>query len=389
MGQPATTTVRPLRLTAPGVALIALCYGIARFAYGLFVPAFRAEFTLSDTLLGVIGAGSYIGYCLAIIVAAAAVTRHGPRPVAAAAGIVATLGMALIAAASTPTMLALAVLLAGSSTGVASPPLAQALADWLPASAQTRAQSIVNAGPGLGIALSGPVALLAVGNWRVAWLSFALLGAAVTVWIVAAVPREGTRPPRDKTGPHPAGALVSPAAGRLAATATAFGLASACVWTFGRDHLTLAGDHTETTTILMWIILGIAGLTGAAGGDLITRHGLPAMWRSGLATLAASTAVIGVLPSQPIAAGIAMAAFGAAYMILTIVVFFSALRLQPTHPATTVGLGFLMITVGQALGAPMAGLLIEHVGATATFLAFTLIGTVAMMTSPTRPSPVR
>lgn len=86
------TRVRPVRLVAPGVALVALCYGIARFAYGLFVPVFRIEFALSDTLLGLVGAASYVGYCVAIVAASAAVGRVGPRPVAAAAGIVATGG---------------------------------------------------------------------------------------------------------------------------------------------------------------------------------------------------------------------------------------------------------------------------------------------------------
>lgn len=383
MREQPTVAVRPLRLVAPGVALIAVCYGIARFAYGLFVPAFRAEFALSDTLLGVVGAGSYAGYCLAIIAAAAAVGRFGPRRVAAAAGLVATAGMVLIAVAPTASMLAAGVLLAGSSTGLASPPLAQALARWLPQRAQSRGQSIVNAGPGVGIALSGPVALIAVGNWRAAWLGFAVLGAIVTFWIVFALPREVRNGPDDRAGRDLAAALLGPHAGRLAATALAFGLASACTWTFGRDHLTLAGGHAETTTIVMWIILGLAGLAGATGGDLIARHGLLLVWRASLTALALTTAAIGLLPGSTTSALIAMAGFGASYMVLTIVVFFAALRLSPTQPAATVGLGFLMITVGQAVGAPLAGLLIDHVGATSTFLTFTVIGAVATSLSPT------
>lgn len=377
-----TMAVRPLRLMAPGVALIALCYGIARFAYGLFVPAFRAEFALSDTLLGVIGAGSYAGYCVAIIAAAAGVDRFGPRWVAAAAGGVATVGMTLIATAPTATMLAVGVLLAGSSTGLASPPLAQVLARWLPEQAQWRSQSVVNAGPGVGIALSGPVALLAAGNWRFAWLGFAVLGVMVTVWIVAALPSDARNQSRNRGGGDLAGSLVGPQARRLAATAAAFGLASACTWTFGRDHLIVTGGHAETTTIILWIILGVAGLAGAAGGDLITRYGLLVVWRASLTALAVTTAAIGLLPGSTISALVAMAGFGASYMTLTIVVFFAALRLSPTRPAATVGLGFLMITVGQAIGAPLAGLLIEHTGGTSAFLAFTLIGVVATSLSP-------
>ncbi|HEX5700401.1 MAG TPA: hypothetical protein VFX77_07105, partial [Rubrobacter sp.] len=44
-------------LVAPGLALIAVTYGLARFAYGLFLPDMREAFDLSPSLLGLIGAG--------------------------------------------------------------------------------------------------------------------------------------------------------------------------------------------------------------------------------------------------------------------------------------------------------------------------------------------
>ena len=56
-------------LVAPGLALIAVTYGLARFAYGLFLPEMRGAFGLSPSLLGAIGAGSYIAYGGAIVVA--------------------------------------------------------------------------------------------------------------------------------------------------------------------------------------------------------------------------------------------------------------------------------------------------------------------------------
>ncbi|MBD0253747.1 MAG: YbfB/YjiJ family MFS transporter, partial [Rubrobacter sp.] len=56
-------------LVAPGLALIAVTYGLARFAYGLFLPEMREAFDLSPSLLGAIGSGSYLGYCVAVVVA--------------------------------------------------------------------------------------------------------------------------------------------------------------------------------------------------------------------------------------------------------------------------------------------------------------------------------
>jgi hypothetical protein len=54
-------------LVAPGLAMIAVTYGLPRFAYGLFLPEMRESLGLSDSVLGLIGAGSYAGYCLAVI----------------------------------------------------------------------------------------------------------------------------------------------------------------------------------------------------------------------------------------------------------------------------------------------------------------------------------
>src|SRR3712207_9424301 len=69
--------------------MIAVTYGLARFAYGLFLPEMRESLDLSETVLGLIGAGSYAGYCFAILVALMFTSRTGPRLVAVCAGAVA------------------------------------------------------------------------------------------------------------------------------------------------------------------------------------------------------------------------------------------------------------------------------------------------------------
>ncbi|MGH3099064.1 MAG: MFS transporter [Streptosporangiales bacterium] len=388
MADGSRSTAHPLRLTAPGVALIAVCYGLARFAYGLFVPAFRADFTLSATLLGGIGAGSYAGYCLAIVVSAVAVPRIGARAVATSAGVVATVGMVGVALAPNPALLATAVLVAGSSTGLASPPLAQALARWLAHAIQNRAQAAVNAGPGVGIALSGPVALLMVGQWRVAWLCFAGAAAAVAIWVTLAIPRDLDR---GRAGERLGAEFLNVAADRsslrLVAAAVLFGAASACTWTFGRDHVTQASSLSQATSILLWTVLGVSELAGVAAGDLITRCGLGRIWIASTAVLAAATAVLGLLPFLAAAAFASVAAFGAAYVTLTTVVFFWALRLHPRHTAASVAVGFLAIAVGQAIASPLAGLAVDHVGATCAFLAFAALAALAALTAFAAPAP--
>jgi hypothetical protein len=79
-------------LVAPGLATIAVTYGLARFAYGLFLPEMRESLGLSDSMLGLIGAG----YCLAVTGALVFTSRAGPRFMAVAAGAVAIAGMAVV-----------------------------------------------------------------------------------------------------------------------------------------------------------------------------------------------------------------------------------------------------------------------------------------------------
>src|SRR3712207_9243534 len=74
--------------------MIAVTYGLARFAYGLFLPEMGESLDLSGTALGLIGAGSYAGYCLAIVVALVFTSRTGPRFMAVAARGGAAVGMA-------------------------------------------------------------------------------------------------------------------------------------------------------------------------------------------------------------------------------------------------------------------------------------------------------
>ena len=93
-------------LVAPGLALIAVTYGLARFAYGLFLPEMREAFDLPPSWLGLIGAGSYLGYCVAVVVSLVYTSRTGPRLMAVAAGAVAVVGMALVAFALSAWVLA-------------------------------------------------------------------------------------------------------------------------------------------------------------------------------------------------------------------------------------------------------------------------------------------
>lgn len=387
-----SAVIRPWGLTASGLALIAVCYGLARFAYGLFLPAFKDAFPLGGTLAGVIAGGSFAAYCVTVVASASAVVRFGPRPVAATAGVLAALGMALVAVATNAGTLAVGVLTAGASTGVASPPLAEAVGRWGPRHHRDRAQAVVNAGPAVGIVVSGFVALSALGHWRPAWAAFAVIAAVVTCWVVVTLPGAGASRARGHRV-RPSGALLSVARDRgsrpVLVAALVFGAASSATWSFGREHFMDAGGMSAPASVLLWVVLGAAELAGLAAGDLVARHGLPRVWTLALALLAAACAVIGLLPGVPVAAFAAIAAFGAAYVTLTTVVFLWITRLHPGNTAAAVALGFLMISAGQALASPAVGALSTHVSTAFAFVVCAVLGALGAVAARPRATALR
>ncbi|MEW1836001.1 MFS transporter [Microbacterium sp. NPDC079995] len=351
MSDATLTARRTVALSAAGISLIAACYGLARFAYGLFVPAFRSTFELDGATIGAIAAMSYVAYGAGILYATVATPRLGARFVSVSAGGLGAIGCALIAAAPTPGILALGVAVAGSSTGVASPPLAQVVARRVREQRRDRVQTIINAGTGLGVLVSGPVALLAGDQWRLAWAAFAVLCAATAVWVGAVVPSAadaGKREPRARPR-IPAGATP------MVSAAVVVGLGTGAVWTFGQDLLQGTGGQSAQAAAVVWIVLGACGLGGALAGGVIGRAGIVLTWRMLVVAASVATAVLAFAPSSFLIAAFASGVFGAVYIAVTGVLLVWSTRIFVESPATGVGAAFLALALGQALGSPLIG----------------------------------
>ena len=382
--------VRAVRLTAVGMSLIAVCYGLARFAYGLFVPSFRAEFGLDATAIGAVASGSYVGYCVAVVLATAATARWGARAVGVAAGTAAAAGTGLVALAPSTPVLVVGVVLAGSSTGLASPPMARAVARHVAPRLEPRAQTVVNAGTGLGVLVSGPVALLAAGeHWRWAWAAFSAVAVLVTVWIAATIPSRSspTEDPAQAAGSGRARhGWTPPGSARLLTAAGMMGLGSAAVWTYARDLVTAAGVGDLTASV-MWIVLGAAGLLGAFAGDLTVRLGPARSWTAAMLLLAAATAALALAPGAAAVALGAAAVFGAVYIASTGFLLLWGTRTFPDRPVLGVGAAFLFIALGQAVGAPVLGLVADTLGTPGAFVVAAGIAVVGALVRPGRESP--
>lgn len=362
-----------LRLGTTGFALIAVCYGLARFAFGLFLPEIRADLSLKATFAGMIAGGSFLGYCLAIVASAGLVERYGPRPVAVGAGIAAASCMALIAIAQSPAVLAAAVLFAGMSTGLASPPLAAAVALAVESQRRDIVNTVINSGTSAGVALSGPVALSLGADWRLAYGAFTVTAAGVTIATFWAVPRAETREPNVGRG------LPKMSADILTLVVAAFlmGVASTAIWSFGGELVSRNQGWDARAIGTLWIVIGAAGIAGAIAGPLCSWFGVNVVHLGSLGGLAVGIWLVGSSMSSPSLVIGGGALFGAAYILLTGVYLVWGVSALPDRPASGLTAAFLAIAIGQTAGAPVFGIVLDISSRDRATIIFALIALMA------------
>ncbi|MGV0876519.1 MFS transporter [Martelella sp. FLE1502] len=360
-----------LLVGAVGFGLIAVCYGFARFAFGLFLPQISAELSLGPALSGVISGGAFAAYCIAIITSAALTERIGARAVATAAGVVAALGMAGIALAPNPLVLAVAVVVAGSSTGLASPAMAAAVAAAVRKNRQDMTNTAINAGTSAGVVLSASIALAISGQWRLAFGVFAFIAAVFA--IAAALSLPGARKGRGVGGlPPMTGAVL-----RLVLAAFLMGAASTALWSFGGELVSQRLNWGLTGAAALWSAIGAGGVTGALAGHLVARFGLDRVHRAFLWLMAGGVIAAGSNVAGPAFALIGGALFGAAYMMLTGVYLIWGVHALPDRPATGLTIGFLTIAIGQTVGAPVFGILMTGYGTGMAVTCFAILALLA------------
>lgn len=362
-----------LYLSATGFGLIAVCYGFARFAFGLFLPQIDADLSLSPTLSGLISGGSFLGYCIAIVLSAYLTERVGARAVAVGAALVAAVGMLGIATAPSPLLLASAVMLAGLSAGLASPPMAAAVAAAVRRDRQSTTNTIINAGTSAGVMLSGPVALTLGGQWRLAFAGFAIAAFVMAVAAALSVPSSTKAAPKTAASMPPLNSVIL----RLIAASFLMGASSTALWSFGGQLVTHQLGWSNTGAGVLWIAIGTAGIIGAGAGTLVARFGINRIHWLFLGALAAGILLVGTSATTPLLALCGGILFGAAYIMLTGVYLVWGVSALPDRPATGLMIGFLTIAIGQTTGAPLFGLLMDNLSPNYAVIAFACLACTA------------
>ena len=370
-----------LRIVSAGAGIVAVTFGLARYGYGLLLPDLRAALDLSSAALGVIGSGSFAAYLVATVAAGGLASHLGPRLLVVLGGGLAVAGMLLVAAADGAVLLAAGIIVAGASSGLVYPPFADAVAQRLPATASGRATAIISAGTGWGVLVSVPIALAAGADWRLAWIVFAALALAATLWAARALggPAAAPLPAVDRLRMS---WFVCPRSGPLLAGAFLVGLGSSVYWTFAVDLVASADTMSATAARFLLALVGAASLAGAFSGDLVERVGARPTVVVGSLALSASLALLALAPGSWPAVLPSALLFGAAYNVVLAVMAIWSARVYAGRPATGLAAVMFMLAVGLLAGPAAAGVAASELGLPAAFLAGAAVAALTALLAP-------
>jgi predicted MFS family arabinose efflux permease len=365
---------------AAGAALIAMSYGLARFAFGLYVPAIRAELGITPDIMGVVGSMAFVSFSVASLFAAGVSDRLGARTAAVLASVIGLFGLSIIASAGGAWPLGIGVFACGVCTGLMMPALTAGLQAAVRPYLHGRVSAVMNAGTSIGVAVSVPTVVLLSDRWREAYLGFALVA------LLCALAARRYVPPvsrvyrgHGKSVPF----LIDRRfrVQRLSVFGLGMGMVSSAYWVFAPDLVVSAGGLASKTTGWLWLVLGLAGLGGAFATDLADRFGAALVQGVAFAALSLSLLLLALAPGTIGTALLSASVFGLVYMMLTGIHLMTGVRVLVDHPSLGAVVPFLAIAVGQAVGSPVTGILVSRMGHVDAFLVMAATGGVFALAS--------
>jgi predicted MFS family arabinose efflux permease len=367
-------------------ALLALgtaaALGLARFGYGLLLPAMRAELGWSLAKAGTLTTANSLGYLVGALAAG---------PVARRLSETATfrLGMTLTAAALAATAVtgSYPVLLLMRAAAGVSGALVFIAGGVLASRAAARRGSalpvsIYFAGAGLGITVSGTVipSLLShhPGRWPLAWVGLGVGAGLATVfsWSAAADDaKAGTSAMDGRADPHGAGTRAPlidwlPVARmwRVSVAYLMFAAGYIAYITFLSAYL--AAHHASVTQVAVtWAALGLAAIAEPAlwSRPLRAWPGARAL-AAALAVLSAAAA-IAIISAAPAVVIVSAIGYGISFLVVPAAITGLVHAAVPRYDWTAALAAFTVVfAVGQMVGPYLAGLLADSYGAGATLV---------------------
>ncbi|MFZ4860191.1 MAG: YbfB/YjiJ family MFS transporter [Desulfuromonadaceae bacterium] len=391
-------------IIALGFLVIFNALGLARFAYGVFLPGMQSGLGLSYERLGFIGTSNFAGYLCAVIVTPFLIRRFQHRAAISAGLLLISLCMFGISRSSNFVMILMLFTLVGMGSGFANVSMMVLLPHWFRSRQRGKAAGIICGGSGLGIIISGFLIpylnrTLGADGWRSGWLIFSIIAL-----VIAAGAALFLRNSPAEMGLEPMGEAVPVTAGpftphddsgkgslllRLGILYLLFGITFMVYGTFIVATMIKEFGFSEAKAGIYWSWVGFFSVfSGVVFGTISDRVGR----KKGLALVFLVQAAANILVGFNC---------GTAGIVVSIILFGLAFFAVPAIMAATVGdyLGvsgaanaFVMITIffaiGQTLGPGSAGLIAGMTGTfTTTYLLSALLTVSAAVLAMSLPAP--
>ncbi len=364
------------------VALVVIVF--ARLAYGMLLPAMRADLGMSYQQAGLLGTITALGYLALVLAGGVAAARWGAKQAVVLGLFVVAVGFTGLALATNYLVIMALMALLGFGTAFSFAPMISLLATWYP---EKRGQVIgyMSAGIGLGLLITGalvPWLLDAFGaiGWRLAWGVFAA-SAVATGLLVTIVVRN---PPAEQVGPN----IRPPTADkwliytnpRVLVVASIYGIIGLCYIVQAVFMVSYVVESGFSETVAGWL-LAMSGLLSVASapiwGTLSDRLGRPNALTAAMGLVTLSMAI--VLFSQ------SLLAFFLHFLLIgsslngtfTTVQAASTDQVPPRYIPIAFSFATLLFAGGQLVGPAVAGWLIETTGDFRAAIAFTCVGLTA------------
>ena len=240
---------------------IAITYGIGRYAYGLFLPEFIEDFSISLSFSGSLSGWATALYATLAVVCAIIAKRYRPILFILIGGMLTVLGMLLIATSKHYLAFSSGVILASFGAGIIPPAYFEIIGQLIDEEKQDLVTVCVSTSGTFGLAVCALAAHLIGTEWRLAWLLFSLVSLLVVLLNVMAVPWSNL--PDNSTGvsviPRKLSELLPDGWRTLFAMSSCYGAALSIYYTFSISYLRFELQRADITD-MFWLLIGLSGI---------------------------------------------------------------------------------------------------------------------------------
>ena len=361
-----------------GATVVGVAFGMARYAYGLTLPDVRAEFELSELLLGLIASGTFAGYLVGLVSVPRLSARRGPRAPTTVGGVCGVVGAATVAIAPSPWLLGAGAVLAGSAAGWVWAPYSDIVTEVAPRRHQPTLLAVITTGTSLGLVTLAALGLLgAFTSWRLTWAGIALGSAIATVVNLRAVPRvDSPSGDTDASRRSPwRRAMLPPlvyAVLYFAATTVYFTYAS---------EAARSGGLAASAAPLVFALIGVGGVVAVRTGRMARTLGTPLVGLASVVVVGGALVLLALGRSSLAVTLTSAVLFGAGFMVGSSLLAIWTAQVAPARPGDSFTIALVVGAVTSIATPAASGALIPLVGLPALLLltaAVAAVGAIAL-----------